>query len=246
MSASSYTHRRPYQLPVVGGRHYLSLSLLLVPALVLSVAAAGPGHVPGDVAVMRFVQEQLPGGLSWLFEVVNLIGTTAGATVVTLALFCVLSAFRRPELAFLVFATLPLRLVNAGLKAIGDSPRPPEGLVRVTENAGGLGFPSGHTMGATVLYGLLLVLATRHIASRSLRLAAQIFSGAMIALAGLSRIYVGAHWPSDVLGGYIWGVIALLALFIAGRHLIPARWRANGRDRTPSTNQSAPRECRTT
>ncbi len=221
MSASPLVGRHTYRLPVSGGRRVLSLVLLLLPALMLSALAAGPGQVPGDLTVMRFVQAEIPAELGWLFEAVNLIGATAGSIIVTLALTTLLAVSRRFDLALIVFATLPLRLVNFGLKALNDSPRPPEHLVRVTESANGLGFPSGHTMGSTLLYGVLLILATRHITSRPLRLAAQIVSAAMIALAGISRIYVGAHWPSDVLGGYIWGVIAILVVFIAARRLLP-------------------------
>lgn len=226
MSASPLAGRRTYHLPVIGGRHHLSLLLLLLPALVLSVFAAGPGQVPGDLAVMKFVQEQLPAQLGWVFGTVNLIGATAGSIAVTLALTIILAVSRRFDLALIVFATLPLRLVNFVLKALNDSPRPPDELVRVTESANGLGFPSGHTMGSTLLYGVLLILATRHITSRPLRLAAQSFSAAMIALAGISRIYVGAHWPTDVLGGYLWGAIAILTIFITARHLQPATRRS--------------------
>lgn len=195
---------------------------LFIPAILLSFAAAGSGALSGDVAITLFVQTHLPDQLAWLFEAVNAVGSTAGAVLVTMSIGLLLLARRQPAAAAIILLTLPLRASNALLKAIFESPRPAGGLVSVTEHAAGFGFPSGHTMGATLLYGALFLLAPRLTTRRPLQIAIQISALAMVAMAGISRIYVGAHWPSDVLGGYLWATIFLLAGSLAIRALAAA------------------------
>ena len=75
----------------------------------------------------------------------------------------------------------------------------------------GYSFPSGHTMTATMLYGLLAVLAVQALKGWWRRTSAVLAAVAIVLLVGFSRIYLGAHYLSDVLGGIAAG-IAWLAL----------------------------------
>ena len=83
-------------------------------------------------------------------------------------------------------------------------------LVKVAEYASGYGFPSGHTNGATLLYGALFLLAPSVSSRPAVCWTIRIGSLAMIFLAGISRIHVGAHGPSDVLGAWLWATVILL------------------------------------
>jgi undecaprenyl-diphosphatase len=194
-----------------------SILALLVPALLLSCIAEGTNVLPGDIGTMLFIQRHIPDETAWLFELVNWIGTTLIAAAVTVTFGLLFLVLRQPVAAVLTLLTFPLRLLNSVLKAIFDSPRPSEAVVRVTEIADGLGFPSGHAMGAMLMYGMLFILAPRLTASRPLQVAFRIAAMTTIIHAGVSRIYVGAHWPSDVLGGYLWGLITLLGAGMAVR-----------------------------
>jgi undecaprenyl-diphosphatase len=71
------------------------------------------------------------------------------------------------------------------------------------------GFPSGHTMGATLLYGLLALFAWKTLKSRPARFVSLIGACLLILLIGLTRIYLGAHYLSDVLGALAAGVLWL-------------------------------------
>jgi len=71
------------------------------------------------------------------------------------------------------------------------------------------GFPSGHTMGATLFYGLLALLTWNGMKSRAGRWAAVSAACMLIFLIGLSRIYLGAHFLSDVLGALAAGLLWL-------------------------------------
>jgi len=119
---------------------------------------------------------------------------------------------RRLEAIWLV-AALVVSLSNRGVKFLVDRPRPSAGLLDVSDKASGLSFPSGHVTAAVVVYGFIFYLAGFLIPARFLRLPVQASCLVVVVLTALQRVYVGVHWPSDVLGGLLFGGL-LLALLI--------------------------------
>lgn len=91
------------------------------------------------------------------------------------------------------------------LKAVIATPRPDPQQVRVLmpETADGLSFPSAHAQNTTVVFGFIAAQLKRRIA--------WLAAGVVILLVGVSRLYLGLHWPVDVLGGFVIGAV-LLAL----------------------------------
>ncbi len=72
---------------------------------------------------------------------------------------------------------------------------------------GGLSFPSGHSLSAMAFYGFVIYLIFRYVRSTVLRWSLSIFCALLILAIGLSRIYVGVHYPSDVAAGFVGGLI---------------------------------------
>lgn len=109
----------------------------------------------------------------------------------------------RGLLNFLVVGTGALFLPRV-LKIAFDRPRPDftERLVRVTD----LSFPSGHAFGAAAIYAFLVIYAFTHLRGAVERAFAAGFATALIVLVGVSRIYLGAHHTTDVLGGLAAGL----------------------------------------
>lgn len=106
-----------------------------------------------------------------------------------------------------LFNALFNSLSNQLLKQIIQRQRP---LFPHLQHAKGYSFPSGHTMIALSFYGYLLYLTYHLVKRKWLRNTLYILFGSLILLVGLSRIYLGVHFASDVIGGYIASSIYLI------------------------------------
>jgi membrane-associated phospholipid phosphatase len=200
-----------------------------------------PAHY--DVTVMRGVQDYSE--TRGLADLVNGAGDYWWAVflVATGMLFtgCRVVGTRIPgwacrSEAITAFAVaLALFPLNGLTKVIVESPRPEKVIVEsprpdqafglfVDYTRGTYGFPSGHVYNDVLFYGVMAVYAPMWV---SPRLVPFVRAGAVfiIMLAGWSRMVVGAHWPSDVLGGYLWGIAALTLVVgiatIVGRRFHP-------------------------
>lgn len=98
-------------------------------------------------------------------------------------------------------------LINLGtysvLKRSFQRIRPDESLWLVTEH--GFSFPSGHTMNGMFCYGMMIYLIYRNIEDKTLKRCLSVLLGALIPLIGFSRVYLGVHYPSDVMAGALCG-----------------------------------------
>ncbi len=191
----------------------LGLTLLAVVATAeLSVAAAGDGVLPGDVAVTRWLQDAPVPGAEALTRFAAAVGSAPVIIGLVTPLALLLAWRGERRWALLLVAVVLLRALNPALKLLIASPRPTADLVRVEELATRHGFPSGHVMGVTLLFGGTIWLAEQVIERGLVRRLVQAAAAFVILVTGFGRVYVGAHWPSDVLGGYLWGLTCLLLL----------------------------------
>ena len=103
--------------------------------------------------------------------------------------------------------------VYQGMKYIFQRPRPDIALRLIEESE--YSFPSGHSMNCLVSYGILAYLLLRYCENRKLAKLLSIGLGLIIILIGLSRVYVGVHFPTDVIGGWSLGIAVLVAMMYA-------------------------------
>ena len=99
------------------------------------------------------------------------------------------------------------------LKLVIDRPRPTEELVHVMDPSAIGSFPSGHTYHAMLLLGLLLLFSATGIRNRWLRDGVMAIFSSLILFTALSRLYLGAHWPSDILGSVLFAIPTLFVLY---------------------------------
>jgi undecaprenyl-diphosphatase len=153
--------------------------------------------------------------LDFAFRVSHLIGTVTFFSLLVLTM--TLWHLRRGEapLARLWFLTgLSTFLLQEIVKRLVARPRPElwPRLFEVTAFA----FPSGHALASATLYPLLALDLTRG-ARQRLRVLALGLAALACAFIGMGRVYLGVHWPSDVLGGWLLGLLQLVAVVRALR-----------------------------
>jgi undecaprenyl-diphosphatase len=165
----------------------------------------------------------------WIRVVTALGGwkVLAAATVIAAA---ILIARRR------VAAAILLLTAAAGGRALVDlqkwlfgRERPDHALIDIQTYA----FPSGHAANATITYLLIAALLCQSVKARRSAIA---FAAALSVAIGLSRVSLGVHWPTDVVGGWSFGLLWALAALAVGRRLrlssksvsLPAAWSEDG------------------
>ena len=142
-----------------------------------------------------------------------LISVSEGASAWTIASITacaalVLALREQHRLALgLLTAILSSTVMLIGLKALIARPRPPAPFFAYHETW--WSFPSGHATLAMTLYGFLALLICRSGASKPLRLIGIACTTAIILVIGFSRLYLGVHYPSDVIAGYTVGAFAI-------------------------------------
>jgi tripartite-type tricarboxylate transporter receptor subunit TctC/membrane-associated phospholipid phosphatase len=157
-------------------------------------AHAGDG--PGGQLLVRHASRC---GAHALMLLVSSVHQT-GKLLAVSALLAVVLALHQGLAAGRPLLVVPLgMLVNLGLKDLFQRARPvfEDPLVQLATYS----FPSGHAVASTVFYGALCVLVFAHTRSRAARAAACALGMAMVALVCFSRVYLGAHFPGDVLAG---------------------------------------------
>jgi undecaprenyl-diphosphatase len=189
----------------------------------LTGAAAGNSVLPGDVAVQRSIQAVSVPGAQPLADAVNWIGGTLGILLVGVAIAWWCARRGQTAAVVVVLGALALRVGNGLIKSPVASPRPSDDLVRVAEEANGYGFPSAHVMGVVLLYGAILLLAPDMVRCRTRRCLVQAAALVMLLTIGYGRIHAGAHWPSDVLGAYLYGILGLAGLLALYRAIQSGR-----------------------
>jgi undecaprenyl-diphosphatase len=174
------------------------------------------------VLAMRTSDLDDPVGPGWLEEAARDITALGGHTLIGLLVLVAalyLAQHRRARTALFVVLAVGLGLAFSHLLKLGfDRPRPE--LVAPRQQVFTSSFPSGHSMGATLTFLTLAALLARVEKERRTQLFLLSVALGTSGLVGLSRVYLGVHWPTDVLGGWTMGTAWALGMWLAADALI--------------------------
>lgn len=192
----------------------IGAALFLVIAVLLGLQAKGAGPLPGDLGFSRLVQSALPFNtrVSSLWMVMGEVLHYSPYLV-----FAITLGLRRWDWAILVAVVcLPIALFGESqLKPLFNRPRPTDDFITIYQVSKGLSFPSGTALNSMATVGIVLYLVrlseTSKIAIARLIIALCV---AFLLLANVARIHVGAHWWTDILGGWLFAS-AWVALWMA-------------------------------
>ena len=191
---------------------YLPAGLLIL-FILLAVFIYHHPSLQLDVNISKLIQSHTSPALDAIMLALSWFGNMpySGITAITASLLFYL--FRYKKEALFVILTMLSGAVSSAVKAIVNRPRPQHTFIRVIVKNMQQSFPSGHVMYYVILFGFIAFLMCRLIKiPRLLRGIIFYACMALVLTISISRIYLGAHWFTDVVGAYLLGSVCLFIL----------------------------------
>ena len=194
------------------GEDFMELAVLL--------RQESPLMLDVDQSVYRWAASMRSDPATLFFLTFTHLGSPAGLAVIVAGVAALLFARKHRGLALYVMVTGTMAgLINLLLKGIFERTRPD--LAEALRQATGYSFPSGHAMGSMVVFGSLAYVVARVGGPWRLRSATIALLLSSIVAVGLSRVYLGVHWISDIAAGYAAGLVWLVVATVT----FEAFWR---------------------
>jgi len=194
---------------------------ILSGAILFSFIARYTQLFPGDKLITHRLQKQQNRWFHNFMLSISEFGFPKMFTPITVGIAAIFWALRFRLESIFILLTSTSSILNWIVKRLIKRPRPTKELVTVVRVINEPSFPSGHVMHYINFFGLLIYLLATNWRSGKLRNLLILVCTALIALIGPSRVYLGAHWPSDVMAGYIYG-----GLWFAGLMTVYLRIKA--------------------
>lgn len=183
-----------------------SLGILTIFFLMLIILVLKGSIGSFDKTIYNYISVNIiNGSLTPIIKVLTFLGSTM--FLMTLTLVLVILIKKNNIRLGIMFNLISISVINYVIKHIINRPRP-TGINLV--KASGYSFPSGHSATSMVFYGFLIYLVYKYINNKILKTFLIILLSIVILMIGLSRIYLGVHYASDVLAGFILGIIYLI------------------------------------
>ena len=209
-SEHSIRHRRSAAAMTVEG---IAVVLAIIALAALAFTAHSVRYFDIDLSAARALQSIHAGAFELAMRLVGAPGYPPQVYAEIVIMLGILWAVKlKWEALMEVFATVGIGVVGLIVKILVDRPRPTPDLINVVTalDNGKQSFPAGHVESYVAILGFLWYLSYTLLPKNSFsRLVELSVFGLMIALIGVSRVYVGEHWLSDVVGGYLLGGIWL-------------------------------------
>jgi undecaprenyl-diphosphatase len=195
---------------------YVAAYLAAIIACAVAFAAIADAVTDGDVVTTwdtrlnRWIHDHSSPALTRAFELSTHVGSGVWLTCLAAAAVAIL-VWRgaRADAILVALALAGVLLLNPLFKEFFSRPRPafhdPDLTLRT------FSFPSGHSMGSAAVYGALAIVLARHLRGTVWAPVVVGVAAVVILLVGASRVYLGAHYPTDVVAGFVLGLAWLLA-----------------------------------
>ncbi|PIU28084.1 phosphatase PAP2 family protein [Candidatus Aquicultor secundus] len=176
-----------------------------------------------DLNAAKFFQNQ-----KWasFFVTTNAIFKASAFRLIYIVLVGLFLLKKRYVPSALIAVALASEALTFVIKEIIARPRPTSALVTLYDHSTGFSYVSGHTLEYTLLFGFLGFLALLSAEGRTSRYVLSAVSFLIPLIVGLGRVYAGAHWVTDVVGGYLLGTAILLTLVCVCRGAFEPKHRS--------------------
>ncbi|WP_243385125.1 phosphatase PAP2 family protein [Bacillus kexueae] len=184
--------------------------ILFISFFALALCIQHPSVQHFDEQVVLLVEEwRTPLLTTWMIFFTYVGSIKVMGPITMLLAFIFLLNRKLIEIVFLFMTFFSVRLVNTFLKLLFERERP--SFDRVMES-GGFSFPSGHAMNSIAVFGFILILLLQITKNKIVKVLITFMVVILVLFIGLSRVYVGVHYPTDILAGFFAGGSWLLIL----------------------------------
>lgn len=191
-------------------KYYIPFTLLVL-FIINSILVINNKYVSIDDSVHNFIMKFSSEMTTKFMKIFTFLGSTPFITLLCVLVFVILLYKKQKEYAYKCAGILVIStLINNIVKVIVRRPRPE--YITVVENT--FSYPSGHTMASVTLYGFLIYFILKSKISKTYKIVFSIVLGIIPVLVGISRIYLGAHYFSDVFGGVLLSIMLLSSIDI--------------------------------
>ena len=181
--------------------NFILAGILVVALAAIMVLIKNGGIVNFDNNVFNLVTTNENSFLENMYRVFTFLGSTEFIVGACLVIFVLFIIIKKKEIGFVIVGSVVIStIVNNVIKLIFRRERP---LVRRLAEEKSFSFPSGHTMAAVTLYGILIFFVMRSKLNKTVKIAISIVLGLLPICVAVSRIYLGAHFASDVIGAAV-------------------------------------------
>lgn len=185
-----------------------------------------------DLVILHAVQSIASPWLTWLMRLVtNIFLPEVILPAVGAVLLFLFIKHKRLQEVFLMLILLG-NVLTLVLKPIIHQPRPTSAQAVIYDRQSNYSLPSGHAVAAMTVGGAVVLLFHRRRRPSAMLIAVVAI---LILLIGFSRVYLGAHWPSDVLVGYGLGWLWLMFIWRVVRPPLERRWSLSNNPKSPSS-----------
>ena len=191
---------------IVKNLKWIVLFICLIGFFALAEDVFNKEIMNGDIVGYKLVSTFLISDFAT--PIAKFITNFGGAIILIGSAFALFIFIKNKKIGVSIISNLAIiTLLNQLLKRIVQRPRPTE--FRIVEESG-YSFPSGHSMVSMAFYGYLIYLIYKHVKNKYLKWISIILLSILICSIGISRIYLGVHYTSDVLGGFFISISYLI------------------------------------
>jgi undecaprenyl-diphosphatase len=174
-----------------------------------------------DATIRTAVHNHATPLLTTIMQGFSFLGSVGWVTSFGALVICACFYFKRPRIAgFLAIAMVGAATLDSVLKLAFHRIRP---VAYYGVSPRSYSFPSGHALGSLCFYGILAAVLSDRVTSRKQKFFIWLIAALLVASIGFSRIYLGVHYPSDVIAGYLAGAVWVTAVTIVDEILLDRR-----------------------
>jgi membrane-associated phospholipid phosphatase len=174
-----------------------------------------------DAVIRATIHNHATPLLTTIMQLFSFLGSVGWTVAFGLLVACACFYFKRPGIAgFLGVTMAGAGTLDYVLKLAFHRPRP---IAFYGPTPPSYSFPSGHALGSFCFYGVLAAVLSDRMRAGKLKFFIWLAAALLVAMIGLSRIYLGVHYPSDVIAGYLAGAVWVTAVTIVDKFLLDRR-----------------------